>query len=201
MVAILKTSQIQEPSASSANMVLNSNGSIIMNSASGIILNSNNRPMVAQTGGILQVVSANKTDSFSTSSTSYVDVTGLSLSITPSTTSSKILIYFQLMMTSVNLTYAQIVRNSTAIGIGDLVGSRVQATVGDGNRANDSNLIFSYSNMFLDSPATSSATTYKIQIRTENGTNPSYVNQTINDSNSSTGFRGLCNITAMEIAQ
>lgn len=168
---------------------------------SGSILNASGRPMVAQTGSVLQVVSVNKTDSFSTTSASYVDVTGLSLSITPLTTSSKILIYFQLMMTGLNVNYAQLVRNSTAIALGDLVGSRVQATVGNGNRAGDSNLTFSFSNMFLDSPATTSATTYKIQVRTENGTNAAYINQTINDPSSATGFRGLCNITAMEIAQ
>ena len=48
------------------------------------------------TGNILQVVSTTKTDTFSTTSTSYVDITGLSVSITPTSTSSKIFIkYFR----------------------------------------------------------------------------------------------------------
>ena len=51
-------------------------------------------------GKVLQVVSITKQDSFSTSSTSFTDVTGLSLSITPSSTSSKILILGSLTMST-----------------------------------------------------------------------------------------------------
>ena len=43
-------------------------------------------------GSVIQVASTSKTDPFSTSSTSFVDVTGLSVSITPTSTSSKILV-------------------------------------------------------------------------------------------------------------
>ena len=43
-------------------------------------------------GKVLQVVSVAKTDTFSTTSNSFVDVTGLTLNITPSATSSKILV-------------------------------------------------------------------------------------------------------------
>jgi hypothetical protein len=167
---------------------------------SGSILNASGRPMVAQTGGILQVVTANKTDTFSTSSTTYTDITGLSVSITPSSTSSRILIFFQVVATGVNVNYLQLVRNSTAIGIGDAAGSRVRATVGNLNRAGDGNLAYSFSNMFVDSPATTSATTYKIQVRTENGANAVFVNRTVNDPDSVTGMRTLSNITVMEIA-
>ena len=53
-------------------------------------------------GKILQVVSTFKNDTFSTTSSSYVDVTGLSVAITPSATSSKILILS-------NKIYAQII--------------------------------------------------------------------------------------------
>ena len=44
-------------------------------------------------GKVLQVVSTAKTDTFSTSSTSFTDITGLSVAITPSATSSKILVF------------------------------------------------------------------------------------------------------------
>ena len=43
-------------------------------------------------GAVLQVVSTAKTDTFSSSTGSYIDITGLSVSITPSSTSNKILI-------------------------------------------------------------------------------------------------------------
>lgn len=151
------------------------------------------------TGSIVQIVTANKTDTFSTSSTTYTDLTGLSVSITPTSSSNKILVFFQVVATGQNVNYAQIVRNSTAIGIGDAASNRVQATVGNMNRAGDSNLAFSFSNMYLDSPATTSATTYKIQVRTENGTNPVYVNRTIADTDSAVAMRTLSNITVMEV--
>ena len=48
--------------------------------------------VVFPAGHVLQVVSTTKTDFFSTTSTTYVDVTGLSATITPSSTSSKILV-------------------------------------------------------------------------------------------------------------
>ncbi len=49
------------------------------------------------TGNVLQVVSTAKTDVFSSSSTSFTDVTGLSVAITPSSTSNKILVSVHLM--------------------------------------------------------------------------------------------------------
>ena len=44
------------------------------------------------TGSVVQTVSATKTDHFSTAETTFQDVTGLSVSITPSSTSNKILV-------------------------------------------------------------------------------------------------------------
>ena len=44
-------------------------------------------------GGIIQVKSTTKTDTFSTTSSSYTDITGLSVSITPTRSDSKILIF------------------------------------------------------------------------------------------------------------
>jgi hypothetical protein len=52
--------------------------------------------------------------------------------------------------------------------------------------------------MYLDSPATTSATTYKIQVITQGSTN--YINRTINDVNSIVGTRTASSITVMEIA-
>ena len=47
---------------------------------------------VLPAGSIIQVVSTTKTDTFSTTSTSFSDVTGFSVSITPTSTSSKIMV-------------------------------------------------------------------------------------------------------------
>ena len=75
-------------------------------------------------GKILQVVQTVKTDTFSTSSpaeTAFVDVTGFSVTITPSATSSKILILWNMMIgsSSDNVTYMKLQRGTTDILLGD----------------------------------------------------------------------------------
>jgi hypothetical protein len=149
-------------------------------------------------GGVLQVVSTTKTDTFSTSSTSYVDITGLSVSITPVSVGSKILVMASLYGdTSVgNIGMIQLVRNSTAVAIGDASSNRVRATTGVGtfeaNRPNSGSV------QFLDSPATTSATTYKLQMRTASGT--VYLNRSSADNDDSAHPRASSTITLMEIA-
>ena len=79
-------------------------------------------------GHILQVKYAKKTDTFSTTSTSYVDITDLSVSITPSSTSSKILISWDLatgQQNNASHCYVVIARDSTdSIFVADSAGSR-----------------------------------------------------------------------------
>jgi hypothetical protein len=80
-------------------------------------------------GKILQVVTAQKTDTFSTNSTSFVDVTGLSVSITPSSASSKILILASLSLGNDGThCSARIYRDAVSIAKGDSAGSRIRAT-------------------------------------------------------------------------
>jgi len=152
------------------------------------------------TGSVLQVVSASKTDTFSTSSTSYVDITGLSVSITPSSSSSKILIMFSGQFTSataVNSAGIQLTRTASAIFIGDASSSEVRATaMAYGNNA-DSQYSGSFS--FLDSPATTSSTTYAIQLRC-NTAGTAYLNRSSNSNGTATDFRTSSSITLMEIA-
>jgi hypothetical protein len=150
-------------------------------------------------GKVLQVVSTTKTDTFSTTSTSLVDVTGLSVSITPSSASNKILVFMQLTGNGTNLQFSQLVRNSTAIYKGNDAGSRVGVTFGSlfygvGGQSSSSGAA-----IFLDSPSTTSATTYKVQIRTQQGT--MYINRSIDDTDSFiAGQRTPSSITVMEIA-
>ena len=67
-------------------------------------------------GKVLQVVSAAKTDTFSSSSTSLVDITGLSVAITPSSTSNKVLIIVNCAVTGADAGIGfSIVRGSTEI--------------------------------------------------------------------------------------
>lgn len=152
----------------------------------------------AALGGKLgQVVSATKTDTFTMSSATYADVTGLSVSITPSSATSKILVMAQVSANAFGcLGYGQFMRGSTAIGVGDSSGSRVQCSFGFASAATAT--IITSSPLFLDSPATTSATTYKIQVRSEN-TTAIYVNRSTQDANNEAGGRAISTITVMEI--
>lgn len=117
----------------------------------------------------VQVISTTKTDSFTTSSTSLVDVTGLSVTITPSSASNKIMVFCDLSVGCASSAYAmfQLVRNATEI----YKGTEAKTYVA-------SHIVYPYSEssqegyalipatlMFVDSPATTSAVTYKIQAR------------------------------------
>jgi hypothetical protein len=83
----------------------------------GSILNSSGRPILNQTGAVLQVVQTTMTGTFSTTSTSFTDLTGMSASITPSSTSSSILVlvYVTASNSSINSVQVNLVRDSTTI--------------------------------------------------------------------------------------
>jgi hypothetical protein len=141
-------------------------------STSGTVLTSASSLAASQlpAGSVLQVVSTTKTDTFTTTSTSPVDITGLSVSITPSNSSNKILITGSVCYgQSTAIPYLigfLLVRNSTNICIADAAGSRGRLTFGAQGVYSTDNTVFAPIN-FLDSPATTSATTYKIQVQAE----------------------------------
>jgi hypothetical protein len=146
-----------------------------------------------------QVVSAAKTDSFSSSSTSFTDITGLSVTITPTLATSKILVMasFQQALSGDLSGNYRFVRDSTAIFIGDTAGSRFRAT----NNAYSNTLagyqFGTYSPIFLDSPATTSATTYKLQGTVSSGT--FYINRNPSDADNVFNSRTASSITVMEV--
>lgn len=156
-------------------------------------------------GKVLQVVQATKTDT-TTLSASFAD-TGITASITPSSASNKILIICQITATSQDPggntigSYLRLLRNSTDISQGTSAGSRTVLTteIGGSRGADDSN---NGSIMFLDSPNTTSATTYKIQAcgRNQGGGGIFYLNRSISDSDANTSSRGTSNIILLEIA-
>ena len=121
-------------------------------------------------GSVLQVVNVTTTLSSSTTSASYVD-TGLSLSITPSFTTSKILVMVtQVIQTDSTAAAAgfQLLRNAT------VASDWVSSSLGYGFNATSYN-IFTGVN-YLDSPATISAITYKTQFKRTNGSGTVYLN-------------------------
>jgi hypothetical protein len=150
----------------------------------------------ASSGAVVQVKSFTKTNTFSTSSTTYVDITDLSISITPTSASNKILVLASVtggVDVSVTQAYLQLLRGSTAIGIGDASGTQPRCFV---EFATTQTYMASNALQFLDSPATTSATTYKVQMRVN--TNTGYINRTVSDNDPFDG-RGASTITVMEV--
>jgi hypothetical protein len=151
------------------------------------------------TGSVLQVVQTAKTDTFSTSS-SYTSVTGLSASITPSSSSSKVLIMVSLGCVSADNSSFKMgmYRGATPIYVGDTAGSRTSVSAQGQTSATFAAEFGAWS--FLDSPATTSATTYQVYLGS-NGSVTVYLNRTTRDTNTSTeDARSASSIILMEIA-
>tara|TARA_R100000458_G_C8085052_1_gene118158 strand:- start:49 stop:585 length:537 start_codon:yes stop_codon:yes gene_type:complete len=157
-------------------------------------------------GAIVQIQSTTKTDVFTSQSTSYTDITGLSVAITPTASTSKVfvMVNFSAANTDGDRWHQyQLVRDSTAICIGDAEGSRGRASVhaqeSDGNAL--PNACGNYSIHFLDSPNTTSATTYKLQGRTQGTSSPYFlINRTNNNNDDDSGSRVASTITVWEVA-
>jgi hypothetical protein len=151
-------------------------------------------------GSVLQVVSTTKTDTFTTTSTSFTTITGLTASITPSSSTSKILIIVSVtgsQEVNTNDAYIGLFRDSTQIALGDAAGSRIR-----------SSFLLSTSNAswqatgsvnFLDSPSTTSAISYSVRARTPS-TGTLYINRGQTDTDGAYGAgRTISTITVMEI--
>ena len=161
---------------------------------------------LAATGHVLQVVQTVKTDTSSTVSSNtntFVDLPAMSVSITPSSSSNKILVSFTVSIGFDDGTvHINLVRGSTNIAVGNSSGSRIVSTLAtrptDDPYFHDSSPL-SYT--FLDSPNTTSATTYKLQATL--GLSYSgiiYVNRSAADVDVDYGSRVTSTITAMEVA-
>ena len=150
-------------------------------------------------GGIIQLVSATKTDPFNTTSTSYTDVTGLSATINIQSASSKVFVLITACgNTNGSKGYGQIVRGSTPIAIGDADGSKVRATF-DMNNGGSGNRGQSYVAQTLDAPGVTGNVTYKLQVRHENGSGDVFINRIADTNDSAVNGRYSSTITLMEI--
>jgi len=153
------------------------------------------------TGSVLQVIQTVKTDSSIISSSSFTNIPVLSVAITPSSTSSKIYVSYSVQATAYNNTVQlRIVRDSTAIGISDAVGSRTRATQAQLYASTDANHQSGpMSSSFLDSPSSTSELTYKIQVKSQDSASV-YFNRSGNDAdNGNWSARTTSQITVMEI--
>lgn len=121
-------------------------------------------------GKVLQVVQGTSSTSTAVSSTTFTD-SGLSVSITPSASSSKVLILVSqncYIARNANGASAgmQLVRGSTQIY--NASGSGTTGLYLEVGNSNAGYLIWNFSLNYLDSPSTTSSTTYKTQVKIGN---------------------------------
>jgi len=150
----------------------------------------------------IQIVSTTKTDTFTTTSTTFTDITGLSVTITPSNSSNRILVICDTTITAGGgaggFYGVRLMRDSTAIDIGDAAGSRVQSSYGARTNSDD-NVTKTGAFIVLDAPATTSAITYKLQAIVYSG-GTIYINRQLTDTDSNGYGRFASTITVMELA-
>jgi len=156
-------------------------------------------------GLILQIVQSTKTDTATTSSTTYVDTPDMSVAITPTKASSKILLTGNMNMTTQNDGFLKVQRDIESAGYADLTGYR-----GDDSSSNRQDCTHqmmgsaqSHSNcfMYLDSPSytLTDVITYKIVWLTGNASYPNNLNRTWTDSDGIGQGRTASTIQCWEI--
>jgi len=161
---------------------------------------------VAGAGKILQVVSTTKTDTFSASLASGADtaITGLSATITPTSTTSKILVMFQAAGARANdlpYFFVRLYRGATEIGSGATASNHTSVIQASGIVATDTTAIGPLSGHFLDSPATTSATTYALHAANAGtSTHTYYVNRSQDDIDAANFPRTSSSITLLEVS-
>lgn len=157
-------------------------------------------------GSVLQVVSVTKTDTFSASvapGAFSADVTGLTATITPASSSSTILVRVNVSGAGAGtpIMNGRMLRGSTAIGVGATDGTRTPVSGSNGSSGTSLILMSTLSAETMDTPATTSATTYNFQFFNHDSSNQTlYVNRSHNDADITRALRAASTITLMEVA-
>lgn len=158
--------------------------------------------LVALANSASTTLTTTTTVSVTTAGTFY-DLSGLSVSITPNSTASKILVLANVDIGAGAdlLIGLRLVRGSTAIGVATSAGSRNATTAGAYLATAVMSSVsthFQIPMMFLDSPASIAAQTYKIQGTTNTNSSTIYVNRSQADGDNINSFRATSTITVME---
>ena len=154
-------------------------------------------------GKVLQVVQTTKTDTFTTTTTSYSDITGMSANITMTSASNKVLVMVQQQIVAGDAgTGIKIVRGSTDIFLADASGSRARHTM-TGSYDGETAGVGIYSGggacfiCYLDTPGAGTHT-YKVQCMTRGNT--IYINRTSRNSDDTNASRSTSSITLQEVS-
>jgi len=155
---------------------------------------------LVQTGKILQVQNSVKTDTLASAGANAWNDIGLSVNITPKSTTSKIFVNVSVSggLNNSN-TWLAVLRDSTYLNLGDAAGSRLQCTFGSLYTFGDANIMKTHSYQLVDSPSSTSQLTYKVQVRSL--ANTWYINRSVNDADNGDAGRASSSITVMEIAE
>lgn len=167
--------------------------------------------IVANRAANVNVVQAIKTSTFSTTSSTFVDVTGLSATITPTSNTSKILIFAHVNLgvtlpsSGDHIGAVRLTGGNSGTYIGDAGGAsqpRAAAAITSSTGFVPADTALPVTFFYLDSPATTSATTYKVQVAQNvqtGGASALFVNYGRNDANNVYMARSASNIVVMEI--
>ena len=147
-------------------------------------------------GKVLQVVTLQYSTAETHSSGASWQNTGLSAAITPSSSSNKVLVLISASIGTPSYGFANIVRDSTALNQGTATGDRVACTTGVYHPSYSTGM---ETITLLDSPSTTSATTYLLALYGYNG-NTVYLNRAALDDDAVSTARGSSSITLMEVA-
>jgi len=175
---------------------------------SGIIADNQGRSSglikAAGAGGLLQIKQTVKTTETALAPTpgTFVDISGMSVSITPTLSTSKILILVDITTGSTGAygTNFRLLRDSTAIYQStDASGSQVDTTFSSIRGGIDSSNQFKVPMMFIDAPSSASSIDYKIQWSGETGS-ALKLNRSVSDADNNYTGRSASSITAIELA-
>ena len=148
-------------------------------------------------GGIVQVKCTTKQDKFDTTSTSFTDITGLSVSITPKFSTSKMLVTVNVFANCEDASVLRLMFDSTPIGNGNSADSGGADNQGFAMvRQDDGNLGSGYGIQLLHTPGDTSSHTYKVQGRATNSSYALGINRRIDNQNYSLSS----SISVMEVS-
>jgi len=185
---------IQAPSSSANNRVMT-----LPDSADGTILTTTN----PKAGNIIQVVSTTKTDHFSHNTSTSTEITGLNVTITPTSSSNKIFLNIAVNFGADSNAYAgfNIKRDSTLIAVTTAVdGNDTRRQSSFGGHSGSNNRTFLTGVNFLDSPGDTNAHTYKIFVATLYSNLAISINRAHTTSDNLYDQGMVSTITAMEVA-
>jgi uncharacterized protein YjlB len=212
MASILKVDKLDPQSGTALEIgtsgdTLNVPSGVTLDINSGATLDATGATVTGAIGKIVQVVSTTKTDTYSEAISARAtgsDITGLTATITPTSASSKLLIYVTLNTSREGgYGYANFIihRDSSAVLVGDTAGSRLPVTVGDNIGVTNAVAMFNTCSFGQVDASSTSATTFSVRLENagSSGTKTFYVNRSVTDTDANGFTRAISSIMVMEV--